>query len=398
MGRILPILMAALLLFAGAVWYAQRPPPTALGYSGLQFAPLTVAAAGRTPSLNRGALVSGVDARSPAAKALIKPGDVIAAIGGQAVRSAVHAASLIARYRAGERAALTLYDGTGAKAKQIALLFDAAPDPVKTQKYSVYPPRILAKDAYKPMPMSGNAAWTLAVERGATTKPMALTGFGTGRCNGVMPDQWRIIGYEKDGSLLQVAMPGRFQQALFASMAMQGAPEAAIRALLEQRFGSPASLSPSRPQPFGFTQTHFGNEKGGTGFVTWRVKAGRLQVWIAAAAAPEADWSLPIAGAVAFSLNCGPAANPRDAAMAVTSVSSQCLGGKCQDSDLAASYMTTLKLGYVHDAKGKTWLINPRRDYWISGSEGPGYYHQIGGENEILLPGRTNDAPIALSL
>jgi hypothetical protein len=393
MGRVAAILTAALLLFAGAVWYAQGPPPAPLGYSGLQFARLTMAAERRTPGLEQGALVQAVEAGSPADKAGIKPGMIVGAIDGEKLRSAADGVERIARMRSGQIAALTLYDGMGEKPQQVPVTLAETPDPARQQKYSVYPPRLLAKDAYKPMPMAGNAAWTKRIQRGATTKPMKLIGFGTGRCNGLAPDKWKIIGYEKDGSLLQVAMPGRFQQALIATVAADGAPQAVIAAFLQTRFGSPATLSPPRPQPFGFTQVFFGNEKGGTGFVTYRVKAGRLQLWIAAAAAPEADWSLPIAGAVAFSLNCGHADNPRDAAMTVTSVSAQCLGGQCQDSDLAASYLASLKLGYVHDPKGTTWLINPKRDYWMTGEKGPGFYYQLGGENEKLLPGRLNDAP-----
>lgn len=393
MGRTFAILAAAILLFAGAVWYAQRKDPTPQGYSGLQFTRLTLAASNRIPSLDRGALVLDVDPGSPAAKAAIKSGAILAAIDGMAVRNAADASEKIAAYREGRTAVLTVFDGMGEKPREIALTFDAMPDPARTQKYTVYPPRLVAKDAYKPMPMSGNAAWTRAVERGATTKPMKLAGFGTGRCNGLAPERWKIIGYEKDGTLLQVAMPGRFQQALFASLPAQGVPEDAIRSFLASRFGSPVSLLPSRAQPFGFTQTHFGNEKGGTGFVTWHIKDGRLKMWIAAVAAPEADWSLPIAGAVAFTLNCGAADHPRDPAMTVTSVSAQCLGGKCQDGDLAASYLASLKLGYVHDSKGTTWLINPRRDYWVTGEQGPGFYYQTGGENEKLEPGRLNNAP-----
>ena len=52
--------------------------------------------------------------------------------------------------------------------------------------------------------------------------------------------------------------------------------------------------------------------------------------------------------------------------------------------------MTTLKMGYVHGLDGMNYLVNPRRDLWQSGAEGPGFYHQIGGENEKLEPGRTN--------
>ena len=36
------------------------------------------------------------------------------------------------------------------------------------------------------------------------------------------------------------------------------------------------------------------------------------------------------------------------------------------------------------------FLVSPRRDFWQDGAQGPGFYHQIGGENEKLEPGRIN--------
>ena len=157
-------------------------------------------------------------------------------------------------------------------------------------------------------------------------------------------------------------------------------------------FGSTVALSPPDAQPFGFTLVSFGNAHGGAGFVEYRVRDGRIQLWIAAVAAAEAGWALPATGAVLFSMNCNPASVPRDPALTATSVSAQCLGGKCQDSDFAAAYLKTLQLGYVHDPKGRNYLINPKHDLWANGAKGPGYYHQVNGENEKLEPGRTNDA------
>jgi hypothetical protein len=391
MGRLSLIPIAALLLFAGAVWHAQDRPPAPLGYSGLQFSRLTPGAAGRTPSLDKGALVLAEEADSPADKAGIKPGTVVAAIDGEAMLTARQAAEKIGRYREGQGARFTLYPPGEAKAQTISLVFAPRPDPVKLKKYSVRPVQTLAKDPRELPPIGANAAWTRRIARGASTKPMLLHGIGQGRCNGLVPEKWQVAGAAP--GMLRVSMPGRFQQALTLTASLDGkTPADFIRALLQEKFGAPAKLSPSRPQPFGFTLVNFGNAKGGTGFVQYRVRDGSIQLWVAAAAAGEASWSLPIAGAVAFTLNCGPAVTPRDPAMAVTSVSAQCLAGKCQDSDLAASYMSTLKLGYVHDADSRTYLINPKRDYWIGGSEGPGFYHQVGGENEKLEPGRTNDA------
>ncbi len=390
MGRLLAIAAAAFLLFAGAVWYAVKQPPPPLGYAGLEMARLSAAASNRTPNLSRGALVTAVEAESPAAKAGLKPGAIIAAIDGQALRSAAQAAERIKAYRVGERATFTVHEGLGDKAREITLTFTQIPDPKLTQKYSVRPPSTLAKDAKKLPPMAANAAWSNRLTRGANIDPIPLTGLGNGRCNAVAPDKWRIIAAEADGSLFHLAMPGRFQQALIADVQRAGGVSETIRDVLAARFGSDAKLAPSQDQPHGFRLAHFGNERGGTGFVVYRVRGDRVQMWVAAAAATEAEWSLPIAGAVAFALNCGGAANPRDKAMAATNVSVQCLEGKCQDSDMAASYLTSLKLGYVHDAKGRTYLVNPKRDYWIGGAQGPGFYQQVGGENEKLLPGRTN--------
>jgi hypothetical protein len=394
MGRILAIAAAALLLFAGAVWYAQHLPPPPLGYAGLQFAPMTRAASGRTPDLDKGALVLAVEPESPAAKAGIAAGAVIAAVDGEKMLSARQAAEKIAAYHVGASAKLVVYETGEVRPQTLTLVFAPAPDPAKLKKYSVHPPPVLAKEGYRLPPMAANAAWAKRLARGAATEPMPLNGIGAGRCNGMAPERWRVAGASPDGGLLHLTMPGRFQHALTLRAMLTGeSPENFIRLLLEEKFRSPVKLSPSRPQPFGFAQLGFGNEKGGTGFVQYRVKAGIIQLWIAAAAAGEADWALPIAGAVAFTLNCGSGAAPRVPALVLTSVSAQCLAGKCQDADFAASYMTALKLGYVHDAQGHTYLINPKRDFWIGGDAGPGYYHQVGGDNEKLEPGRTNDSP-----
>jgi hypothetical protein len=392
MGRVSFIVAAAILLFAGVVWYGQSQPPPPLGYSGLQFARLTQSASGRTPALDKGALVLAVDAESPAEKAGIEAGAVVAAIDGETMQSAAAAAAKIGRYRAGEAAQFVFYAPGEAKPQTVSLLFTRAPDPAKIRKYSVRPPQTLAKDPKELPPIGANAAWTRRIARGASTKPLLLHGIGHGRCNGLVPEKWQVV--ESAPGMLRVSMPGRFQQALTLTAPLAGATaEDFLRRLLEEKFGSPVKLSPAVAQPFGFTQVSFGNAKGGTGFVQYRVRDGRIQLWLAAAAAGEANWALPIAGAVAFTLNCGPATAPRDPALSMTSVSAQCLGGKCQDSDFAASHLTSLKLGYVHDAASRTYLINPRRDYWISGADGPGFYHQVGGENEKLEPGRTNDAP-----
>ncbi len=393
MSRVLAAVAAAILLFAGAVWYSQAPLPAEESYSGLQFAEMSRAAARRAGV--QGALVAAVDTDSPADKAGIAPGEVVSAIDGMPVATASEASGKIRRLRIGQNAVLTLHDITQGEAKpqQVAVTLAAMPDPRQTGKYSVYPPPVLARELFAPPPIVANAAWARQLSRGAFLKPLELFGLGAGRCNALAPEKWRIAGYAADGSLLHVMAPATFQHAILVAAPLAGrTPGDFIRAYLEETFGSRAVLSPPEAQPFGFTVVSFGNARGGAGFAEYRVRDGRIQLWIAAVAAAEAGWALPVTGAVAFSINCGPTMAPRDRTMAVTSVSAQCLGGKCQDSDLAAAYLKTLQLGYVHDPRGRSYLINPRHDLWANGAKGPGYYHQVNGENEKLEPGRTNDA------
>jgi hypothetical protein len=393
MGRVAAIVTAAVLLFAGAVWYSQRQPPPPQGYSGLEFAAMTAADEARTPLLARGAVIQTVDAGSPADKAGIVEGEVIAAIDGKPVNSARQAARRIRAYRAGARAVLTLYDLTAgaAEPQAVTITFAAAPDPKETKTYSVRPPRTLAKESFALPPIVANAAFARRLSRGAFLKPQELTGLGAGRCNGLAPETWRVAGYAPDASLFHVMASTTFQHAMLLRLTLAGrSPQAAIAAMLAERFGAPARLSAAIAQPFGFQRASFGNTRGGAGFAVWRVEGDFLQAWIAVFAAAEAGWALPGTAAVLFSLNCAPATAPRDPSLVVTSVSAQCLGGRCQDSDLAADYLKTLRLGYVHDPKGRTYLINPKRDLWQNGAQGPGYYHQVSGENEKLEPGRTN--------
>src|SRR5882724_7207868 len=85
----------ALALFAGAVFHAVHRAPKPRGFSGLQFAPLTPAAAARTPLLKRGgAQIAAVMDASPADKAKIQPGEVVATIDGTPITSARQASDL----------------------------------------------------------------------------------------------------------------------------------------------------------------------------------------------------------------------------------------------------------------------------------------------------------------
>jgi hypothetical protein len=386
----------ALALFAGAVLYAVHHQHKPRGFSGLEFAPLTPAAQARTPLLVRGgALVLEVTPDSPASRVDIKPGEVLSAIDGAAVQSARQASDIIRSHGEKDRVTLTLYDITKGDIhpRDVALVFDAAP-PV-TKHFSVRPPRTLAKEFF-PLPnMAANAAWSKRIARGPTIRPLLLTGLGAGDCNAFAPEEWRVAAHAPDNSLFHVMAKESFAHAIFKSAALNGVrPESFIIRFLHDTFGSPAVLTPQENLPFGFVWRDFGNSKGGAGFVEYRVTGNRIALWVAGVPGGDVAWAKPLVGAVALSMRCAapgaPKLLPRDAALVDTAISTRCIDGQCAEGDFAATSMATLRFGYVHNRKGEMFLVRPRRDFWQNGAEGPGFYHQIGGENEKLEPGRIN--------
>jgi len=373
------------------VAYHVWPAPKPRGFSGLQFAAMTKAAAARAPLLtSRGALIANVIEDSPADQAGVQAGEVVGAVDGHPLNSAREASDLIAAKHPGDHVVLTLFDETSGDIhpRQVSVGFVAAP-PV-TRKLSVKPPRILAKEFFPPPGMAANAAWSKRILRGPTIKPIALVGLGQGQCNALAPDLWEVRGHAPDDSMFHVAAKSGFMHALYESTALNGAdPRQVILASLKRNFGA-ATAAPSQPQPFGVTLFHYGLSRGAAGFVLYRVHGGRVMAWIVAVPAADIAWAEPLTGAVALSIRCPGAALPRPPKLSATNISASCIEGRCSDADYAGAYMSRLRLGFVHDADGLNYLINPKRDFWQDGAEGPGYYHQLGGTNEKLEPGRTN--------
>jgi hypothetical protein len=393
-GIVIPV-VAALALFAGAVLYAVHHQARPRGFSGLEFTAMTPAASARTPLLLRGgALVLAVMAESPAAKARIAPGEVLAAIDGKPVVSARQASDTIRAAAAGSHKTLTLYDITQGEVKprDVVLAFDAAPPVGK--KFTVHPPRTLAKEEFYPIVTAANAAWSKRILRGATIRPLALTGLGAGQCNAFAPEEWKVAGHAPDNSMFHVMAGEGFAHAIYQSATLEGDADTFISDYLQKTFGSPAVLTPPQARPFGFVLRDYGNRKGGAGFVLYRVTGKRIALWLVGVPGGDAGWAKPLVGAVALSMRCAspgaPKALPRDPQLLATRISMKCLAGQCDETDFAATYLTVLRKGYVHNIKGAMFLVQPKRDFWQSGAEGPGFYHQIGGENERLYPGRIN--------
>lgn len=376
---------------AGVAWYVT-PPAKPRGYAGLEFEGMTPGAAARAPLLtSHGALIAKVEKDSPAERAGIRAGAVVAAIDGTEINSADQAAGIVRAHGQGDRVVFTLFDEPKGDihAKDVAVNFSDQPKLV--DKLSVRPPRVLAKEAFSPPPMAANAAWSRRIKRGPTIQPLALYPLKAEQCSGFAPEYWYVAAHGQD--MIHVMAPQGFEHAIFQAADLNGRdPENYILSEIEEDFGATPTPSLIENEPFGFKLFKFGTPKGAAGFAEYRVTGNRIALWIAAAASADIAWAVPQTGAVAFSLHCAAAApsQPHPAMLPATSISTQCIAGKCGEGDFAAAYMNVLRLGYVHGPDGAMWLIKPRTDFWANGADGPGYYHQIGGENEKLEPGRTN--------
>src|SRR5579862_8409338 len=128
----------------GVAWWVARPTAPH-GYAGIEFARVTEAAAARTPLLStRGALVTAVAEKSPAAQAGIKVGAVVAAIDGVTITSARQASNILRAHEKGDRVTFTLFDEAKGPihSKIVLVTFDDAP-PISETVFTVEPPRTL---------------------------------------------------------------------------------------------------------------------------------------------------------------------------------------------------------------------------------------------------------------
>jgi hypothetical protein len=290
---------------------------------------------------------------------------------------------------------LTLYDVTRGEVHPRDVAITLTAEPATSNKLTVRPPRALVKAPRRPPVAAANAAWSRRILRGPTIRPEPLFGLGSGACNGFAPQGWHVAGHAADNTMFAVAADEGFFHAIYRSADLGGAtPEDFIRDYLTRTFASPAQLAPPQKRPYRFVLYDFGNRKGGTGFVVARVTRGHIAMWIAAVPGADVSWAKAQTGAVALSLTChapdAPAPRPRAPGLLATRISLSCIRGACSQTDFAATYLTVLRKGYVHNTKGEMFLVNPRRDFWQNGADGPGFYRQVGGENEKLDPGRIN--------
>ena len=373
-------------------------PPEPHGYAGLEFARVTGAAAARAPFLaTRGALVAEVLPASPADRAGIKPGAVVAAIDGVTITSARQASDIVRRHEKGDHVRFILFDEVkGAiRPKTVELVFDAAP-PASTTVFSVDPPRTLAKERFGQATMAANAAWSRRLTHGVSVRPRAMPQLNAGLCSGVAPEKWRVQDFSS-GLFHLTSADGRLHaiyKLVPLDQAQRGDPQGYVLGLIHAVFRSPVASAPAEQRAFGLTSISFGNRNGLAGFALWRMNGSVLSLWIAGVPSSDVAWALPVTASALLSLRCdsplAPAPAARDPKLVETAVSTRCLNGKCEDSDFAAAYLDKFRLGYVHAKDGTVFLVNPRKDLWANGQEGPGFYRQLGGENEKLEPGRTN--------
>jgi PDZ domain-containing protein len=395
----LSLVVAGLLLVAGV---APGPDGIKSGFLGVEFAPLTRAAQARAPFLTRGgALVAKVVRGSPATAAGFVPGDVVTSIDGRTVSSADDAADALEAKKPGSRITVALYDSTNRATHAKLLYVDLASGPPQRRNvYTVEPPRTLAHAwDFKPS-MAAHAAWSTKIARGAVN-PLALRVFARGRCSAVAPEDWRVADADRDGKVFALVSPLFRARAIFAVVAMEKdkQPETTVDRSIAEFARVAPEMSASENTSFGFRVVDFGSAAGYSGYALYRVEQSYraeplVFVRIVAVPADNVATLAPLAGAVALSIRCEGARSserkPFDDALSATSVSVRCLQGACDEGDFAGAYNDVMHTGYVHSASGENFLIDPRRDVWVTGPNGAGTYRQVSGMLEKLEPGRTN--------
>jgi len=399
-GALLAVIAVAVLLLPVGV--SSPPPKRVTGFLGVEFAVLTPGAEARAPFLGAGgALISNVYPGGPASSAGIPSGAIVTAIDHRPVSSAADAAAKIANMGPGRAVTLTLYDRTMVPGyrRDVRVALAEGPAPNKNI-FTVEPPRMLAREWDFEPSMAARAAWSHAIARGAVD-PLALQLFSRGRCQALAPEDWVVADTNSDGTAFALVSQFARTRAIFAAapLAKEEAPEATVSRLLAKYASITPELSASENATFGYRVVAFGSRAGYSGFVLYHTyRQGRvgLILSVRAAVVPSSNVAefAPLAGAVALSIRCGNAlsAAPHafDDTLSPTSVSVRCLKNVCDESDYAGAYNDVMHTGYVHAPNGQNFLIDVRKDIWLTGPAGPGTYRQVRGMLEKLEPGRTN--------
>ena len=326
---------------------------------------------------------------------------IVTAVDHRAVSSASDAASKIANLRPGRSVVLTFYEPSAASGHKREIRIALAGSPPRNDSvFTVEPPRMLAREwDFKPT-MVAHAAWSHAIARGAV-EPLALQVYATRRCQAVAPEGWLVSDAAPNGTAYSLISPFAGMRAIFAMspLAKEGPPEGTVSRLLAKFARITPELSTTENASFGFRIVDFGSRSGYAGFVLYRIyREGRAGPMLSmrAAVVPASNVAefTPLAGAVALSIRCanGLSDIPHafDDALSATSISVRCLKNACDESDYAGAYNDVMHTGYVHAADGGNFLIDVRKDIWLTGPGGPGTYHQVRGVLEKLEPGRTN--------
>jgi len=399
-GALLAVIAVVVLLLPVGV--SSPPPKRVTRFLGVEFASLTPGAEARAHFLGAGgALISNVYPGGPAGTAGIPNGAIVTAIDHRPVSSAADAAAKIANAGPGRAVTLTLYDQTMAptyrRDVRVAL---AEGTPPNKNIFTVEPPRMLAREWDFQPSMAARAAWSHAIARGAVD-PLALQLFSTRRCRALAPEDWEVTDTSYDGTAFALVSQFARTRAIFAAepLAKEGLPEVAVSRLLAKYASITPELSVSENAKFGYRVVAFGSRAGYSGFVLYRAyRRGRagLILSMRAAVVPSSNVAefAPLAGAVALSIRCENAlsAAPQtfDDTLSPTSVSVRCLKNICDESDYAGAYNDVMHTGYVHAPDGQNFLVDVRKDIWLTGPAGPGTYRQVRGMLEKLEPGRTN--------
>ncbi|HEX3486888.1 MAG TPA: PDZ domain-containing protein [Micropepsaceae bacterium] len=364
-------------------------------FLGAQMAPLTPEVQNDLAiKTTKGAAIGDVVPGSPAAFAGLKSDDVIVGIDKQQVSSPQDVIALVTSHVPGDRIAVQFLDSRkGHRLNTVSVTLGVRPSEFQTD----------AQPGPQPVPFVKTAA-----NAGSLTQLMPLR---NQFCQALAPAGWTIVDQDDRGATFSVGSPDRSMVASYGVVAVNGGqvagfygpqyrnPASFVQFLASTVAAQPIQVTGAEPYN-GMQVTNF-RANNRRGFAIYRAyplpsdPAGYIVSARIAVAGGEHE--LPIAGAVAASLDCRTTFKaPPDgytqvhAKGADTGTSKRCKAGDCSDSDLAGTYNSQLGTGYVHSASGTNYLVDVTSDYHATGPDGPGYYRQVGNSLERLEPGRSD--------
>ena len=243
--------------------------------------------------------------------------------------------------------------------------------------------------------------------RANTGTPVPLARVGAGQCQAMAPRGWRVVDIDPRSSIISLSSPSGDMRAVYGAVGIGSGqasgvygpqfrtPFALASYLTGVTFGGQPVSRGSQAVPHGFQMINWGTMNGFSGYTLFKAyplygdPGGYvLSVYIGGGSSANVKRSVPMAMAVATTIQCATQFTPPPPNDFHPSRGARCFGSECSERDAASSDANAI-LGtrYVHDPNtGEGFYVS--NDAWEeNGPQGPGFYKRNGNDVTKLADG-----------